>query len=95
MTAIIRPAVEADLDGIVRVISEMGAFYGSPSPKDHEAHASMTRRALFEDNLGAHVLVACEQEVVGLASYAFVWPATEASRSLYLKDLYVLESHRS
>jgi GNAT superfamily N-acetyltransferase len=32
--------------------------------------------------------------VAGLAAYSFLWPAVGATRSLYLKELYVLEAYR-
>lgn len=33
-------------------------------------------------------------DLVGLASYSFLWPAAGTSRSLYLKELYVTAAHR-
>ena len=33
-------------------------------------------------------------EVVGLATYSFVWPAQGTTRSLYLKEMYVLREWR-
>jgi GNAT superfamily N-acetyltransferase len=32
--------------------------------------------------------------LVGLASYSFLWPAAGVTRSLYLKELYVVEQSR-
>lgn len=92
----IRPVTQDDVDDLARISSEMSAFYGSPPAHDHDARASMIRTALFDDNQGSHVLVACEEDqLIGLTSFSFVWPATAGSRSLYLKELYVIEAHRS
>jgi ribosomal protein S18 acetylase RimI-like enzyme len=94
-TVTVRPAVVEDVDSIVRLIAEMGAFYGSSDPTPVDVQAAMVRKVLFDDNMGTHVVIAeSNYTLVGLASFAFVWPAASASRSIYLKDLYVLEAHR-
>jgi ribosomal protein S18 acetylase RimI-like enzyme len=91
----IRPAVIEDVKNIVGLISEMEAFYGSSDPTPVDVQAAMVRKVLFDDNMGTHVLVAHRDDtLLGLASFAFVWPAASVSRSIYLKDLYVLETHR-
>jgi GNAT superfamily N-acetyltransferase len=35
-----------------------------------------------------------DDRLVGLASYSFLWPAAGVTRSLYLKELYVVEQSR-
>jgi GNAT superfamily N-acetyltransferase len=35
-----------------------------------------------------------DDELVGLASYSFLWPAAGVTRSLYLKELYVAQARR-
>jgi GNAT superfamily N-acetyltransferase len=47
------------------------------------------------DSPSAHVLLAWDDgELVGFASYSFLWPAVRLTRSLYLKELYVAEAAR-
>jgi GNAT superfamily N-acetyltransferase len=44
--------------------------------------------------VGRALLAWEEARLVGLASYSFLWPAVGLTRSLYLKELYVVESAR-
>jgi GNAT superfamily N-acetyltransferase len=47
------------------------------------------------DSPPAHSLLAWDNgELVGFASYSFLWPAVGLTRSLYLKELYVAEAAR-
>ena len=43
---------------------------------------------------GRALLGVLEGEVVGLAAYSFLWPAAGTTRSLYLKELFVLAAAR-
>jgi len=50
----------------------------------------MIRDALFGQVPAACALLAWhEADLVGMASYSFVWPAVGVTGSLYLKELYV------
>jgi ribosomal protein S18 acetylase RimI-like enzyme len=50
---------------------------------------------LFGAIPAAWMLLAWDAEqLVGLASYSFLWPAADLTRSLFLKELYVAKTHR-
>ncbi|MFJ1585510.1 GNAT family N-acetyltransferase [Streptomyces sp. NPDC088197] len=86
----ISEATEADTDEISVILGEIEHYYGGePTAADPE----QIRRALFSSRPAATVLLARNDgNVVGLASYTFLWPAAGADTSLYLKELYVRES---
>ncbi|MCZ4096647.1 GNAT family N-acetyltransferase [Streptomyces sp. So13.3] len=88
----IERATAADAETISELLGEIEAYYGGESvPGDiDQIHA-----ALFSALPMATVLLAREGgDVVGLASYSFLWPAAGAEASLYLKELYVRETAR-
>ncbi|MBT2468290.1 GNAT family N-acetyltransferase [Streptomyces sp. ISL-66] len=97
----IEQATERDVDVISVVLGEIAAYYGGkPTPGDPE----QIRRALFGERPVATVLLARDGDgvldardgdgVLGFASYTFLWPASGAGTSLFLKELYVRESAR-
>ncbi|WP_405911610.1 GNAT family N-acetyltransferase [Streptomyces sp. NBC_00963] len=88
----IRSATVADLDVISEMLGEIEEYYGGENtPGDH----AQIRTALFGERPHASVLLALDDDdVVGLASYTFLWPAAGADSSLYLKELYVREHAR-
>lgn len=88
----IEQATEQDVDIISVILGEIEAYYGGkPTPGDRE----QIKSALFGDRPAATVVLARDgDEVAGLASYSFLWPAAGADTSLYLKELYVRESAR-
>nr|WSX48307.1 GNAT family N-acetyltransferase [Streptomyces sp. NBC_00974] len=88
----IEQAAECDVDIISVVLGEIAAYYGgNPTPVDPE----QIRRALFGARPAATVLLARDDDdVLGFASYTFLWPASGAGTSLFLKELYVRESAR-
>ncbi|MDH6545203.1 GNAT family N-acetyltransferase [Streptomyces sp. SPB4] len=88
----IEQATEQDVDVISVILGEIEAYYGGqPIPADGE----QIRAALFGAQPAATVLLArAGDEVVGMASFSFLWPAAGADRSLYLKELYVREAAR-
>ncbi|GLY29880.1 hypothetical protein Kisp02_32450 [Kineosporia sp. NBRC 101731] len=58
---------------------------------------AQTRRALFGDFPMAQALVCFDgssQALIGFASYSFLWPASGATHTLFVKELFVAESHR-
>ncbi|MBW5483793.1 GNAT family N-acetyltransferase [Streptomyces bambusae] len=89
---LIEQATEADVDVISEMLGEIEAYYGGePVPGD----PAQIRTALFSDRPAATVLLARDgEQVVGLASYTFLWPAAGADTSLYLKELFVRETAR-
>ncbi|MFF3755175.1 GNAT family N-acetyltransferase [Streptomyces sp. NPDC002018] len=88
----ISPATAADVDVISEILGEIEAYYGGqPTPGDRD----QIRAALFSDRPAASVLLARDgEQVLGLASYTFLWPAAGADTSLYLKELYVRTTAR-
>lgn len=88
----ITKATEADVEVISQLLGEVEAYYGGEAaPADpQQIHA-----ALFGSQPAATVLLARDdEEVLGLASYTFLWPAAGADTSIYLKELFVREAHR-
>ena len=88
----IHEATAADAGEIAVVIGEVGAYYGADyAPADVE----QVQEALFGPRPAATVLLARQGgQVVGMASYTFLWPAGGASTSLYLKELFVRDAGR-
>ncbi|MFG2412248.1 GNAT family N-acetyltransferase [Streptomyces goshikiensis] len=88
----IEQATEQDVDVISVILGEIEAYYGG---KPVVGDPAQIRAALFGDRPAATVLLARDgAEVLGLASYSFLWPAAGADTSLYLKELYVREAAR-
>ncbi|MFJ3883020.1 GNAT family N-acetyltransferase [Streptomyces sp. NPDC090077] len=88
----IEQATEQDIDVISVILGEIEAYYGG---KPVPGSPDQIRSALFGSRPAATVLLARDDdEILGLASYSFLWPAAGADTSLYLKELYVRESAR-
>jgi GNAT superfamily N-acetyltransferase len=91
------PAGLADVLALTELLEEMDRFYGAvggTSPS-REERVRQTSEALFSDPAAAHVLLAWDgPQLAGMAAYSYLWPAVGRTRSLYLKELYVGESHR-
>lgn len=88
----IATATAADADTISVLLGEIEEYYGGQNtPGDLD----QIRRALFVSRPAATVLLARDgDQVVGMASYTFLWPAAGADTSLYLKELFVRETAR-
>ncbi|MBB4920703.1 GNAT family N-acetyltransferase [Streptosporangium saharense] len=82
-------AVRADVPILAELIGEIEAYYGGV-PSDDEYTGQITA-LLFGAHPVAHVLLARaeDRQVLGMASYSFLWPAAGAEASLYLKELFV------
>ncbi|MGW9029916.1 N-acetyltransferase family protein [Streptomyces sp. NPDC055722] len=88
----IQAATEADTELLAQMLGEVEAYYGGP---DTPADPHQIRAALFGDCPVATVLIARDgDDVLGFASYSFLWPAAGADTSIYLKELFVREQHR-
>ncbi|MEU1805824.1 GNAT family N-acetyltransferase [Streptomyces sp. NPDC019937] len=86
-------ATATDAGVISEMLGEIEEYYGGQNaPGDLD----QIRHALFGDRPVATVLLARDEdaEVVGMASYSFLWPAAGADTSLYLKELFVRASAR-
>lgn len=85
-------ATAKDAGVISEILGEIERYYGGehvPGDVD-QIHA-----ALFGGRPVATVLLAWDgDQVLGLASYSFLWPAAGAESSLFLKELYVRDSAR-
>lgn len=85
-------ATEQDSDIIATILGEVEAYYGGSS---QPPSIQQVKGALFGPQPAATVLLARDgEEVAGLASYSFLWPAASADTSLFLKELYVREPYR-
>lgn len=83
----IEKATAADVAVIAQVLGEIEEYYGGTNTP---ADPAQVRAALFGEHSAATVLLAREDnEVLGLAAIAMLWPAAGAESSLYLKELYV------
>lgn len=91
----VTPAHETDLPQIAHLLEEMDRFYGVTEFEPADVRQSQIRSLIFRDPPAAFVLIARDDDsVVGLASYSFLWPAVGLTQSLFLKELYVAQSHR-
>ncbi|MGH3832008.1 MAG: GNAT family N-acetyltransferase [Pseudonocardiaceae bacterium] len=91
----IRPAEQRDVEALVMLMEDLDRFYGATDVEPSDQRVQQIAESLFEEPLAAHVLLAWEGKwLVGMASYSFLWPAAGATRSLYLKELYVTEARR-
>jgi GNAT superfamily N-acetyltransferase len=91
----LKPIVESDVDAVVGLFEEMDQFYGNEPAGSAADRADQVRKALFGRLPAALALGAWQDTILeGIAAYSYLWPAVGVSRSLYLKELYVAQSHR-
>lgn len=91
----IGPAVPADVNMIVSLLNEMDEFYGDPESETLDERADQVREFVFGDDAAVEAIVARDGgTVVGFASFSMLWPAARTTRSLYLKELYILKAWR-
>ena len=91
----VRPAEPGDLKELAALLDELDRFYGASDIEPVEARLRQIDEALFSDPPSAHALLAWQgADLVGMATYSFLWPAAGVSRSLFLKELYVATAHR-
>lgn len=84
-----------DLDGIVDLFDEIDEYYGDPPHPDQAQRADEVRRILFNGPSLVHAIVGRDgNRVIALAAYSFLWPAAGTSISLFLKELFVTQTHR-
>jgi GNAT superfamily N-acetyltransferase len=85
----------ADIEGLAGVAEDMDRFYGATEVEPLEIRVRQISEALFHDPPSAYALLARDDSaLIGFASYSFLWPAVGLTRSLYLKELYVIEAAR-
>ena len=80
---------------IAELAEQMDRFYGASESEPLELRVRQIKEALFSDPPAAHALLAWDDgQLAGFASYSYLWPAAGLTRSLYLKELYVIETAR-
>ncbi len=88
-------AEPADITSLAGIAEEMDRFYGATEVEPLEERVRQISEALFRDPPSAYALLARDNDkLVGFASYSLLWPAAGLTRSLYLKELYVIEGAR-
>lgn len=91
----IAPAGPEHGEALAALAEEMDRFYGATEVDPIELRVSQINDALFADVPSAHALLAWDAEnLVGFASYSFLWPAVGLTRSIFLKELYVIAQAR-
>lgn len=92
---LIRPAVRQDLLAIADLMDDLDRFYGGVDRGSRAERLNGIEEALFAESASVYALLAWGQSAIaGMAAYSFLWPAAGVSRSLYLKELYVVEQMR-
>src|SRR5262249_33724438 len=80
---------------ILTLVEEMDAYYGDVAREDEQSRAAQIHDHLFGPTPSAQAVVARDGDsVIGSATFSSLWPAQGTTRSLYLKELYVLEAWR-
>jgi GNAT superfamily N-acetyltransferase len=91
----VTPAQPAHVEAIAEIAEEMNRFYGATKVDPVPVRIGQVSEALFSDPPSAYVLLAWDdRKPVGFASYSFLWPAVGLTRSIFLKELYVIASSR-
>jgi GNAT superfamily N-acetyltransferase len=92
---VVTPAEPSNAEEMARLAEEMDRFYGATDVEPLKLRVQQINGALFHESPSAYALLAWDDgRLVGFASYSFLWPAVGLTRSLYLKELYVIETAR-
>jgi GNAT superfamily N-acetyltransferase len=76
-------------------MDELDRFYGAIEAESADLRIPQVAASLFQEPRAGYVSLAWEDEqLAGMAAYSFLWPAVGVTRSLYLKELYVIEAFR-
>jgi GNAT superfamily N-acetyltransferase len=88
-------ATPDDAGAIAGLHGELTEFYGGEPQGTGDERAAQVRAVLSGDQPLARILLARDGErLAGFACYAFLWPASGLTTSLYLKELYVAGDYR-
>ena len=91
----VSPAESRDAAAIAALLGDLGRFYGATQAEPPDRRIGQINEAIFTNPPTAYALLARDgDQVAGLAAYSFLWPAVGATRSLYLKELYVPDTYR-
>lgn len=89
------PAKLADVDTISSLLSELDRYYGDKPADPTPVRVRQIKEAIFGPRPAAHVLLAWDgDQLVGFASYSFLWHSVGVTQALFLKELYVIEASR-
>jgi GNAT superfamily N-acetyltransferase len=88
-------ATPDDVEVIALLMEDLDRFYGATDIEPTSERIPQIAAALFSEPKAAYVLLVRQgEQLVGMATYSFLWPAARVTRSLYLKELYVVEAVR-
>ncbi len=88
-------AEPSNIEAIAALAEEMDSFYGATDIEPFSTRTRQIADAIFSNPPAAHALLAWNvDQLVGFAAYSFLWPAVGLTRSLYLKELYVVQACR-
>jgi GNAT superfamily N-acetyltransferase len=89
------PAKPSDVEAMASLLAEVDEYYGGTPEEPSEERLLLINGAVFGPSPAARVLLAWDDDrLVGLASYSFLWPAAGVTRSIFLKELYVVQQSR-
>jgi len=89
---VVAPAEPQHVQALAALLEDLDRYYGTTEFEPFGQRVEQVRDALFGAVPAAFALLAWHKEnLVGMASYSFLWPAAGVSRSLYLKELYVAQ----
>jgi GNAT superfamily N-acetyltransferase len=92
---VIAPATKDDLPALIDLFEEIDRFYGDVTEGTALERMDQVNAVLFGEPPKAMALLAKDgDQLVGMASYSFLWPAAGITTSLYLKELYVRQDQR-
>ena len=92
---VVAPASPGDAEAIALLAEEMDRFYGATEVEPLDLRVRQITDAIFAAQPSAYALLAWQDDrLVGFAAYSFLWPAVGLTRSLFLKELYVVEAVR-
>jgi ribosomal protein S18 acetylase RimI-like enzyme len=92
---VVTVAQPCDAEAIAVLAEEMDRFYGATTTEPRETRLGQIREVLFTDSPSAYAMLAWDGgNLIGFAAYSFLWPAVGLTRSLFLKELYVVEAAR-
>jgi GNAT superfamily N-acetyltransferase len=92
---VVTPVMPEHVEVLAELAAEMDRFYGATELELIDLRLQQINQALFSDPPSAYAILAWnDDQAVGFASYSFLWPAVGLTRSIFLKELYVIENVR-
>lgn len=92
---VVTPVQPEHIEAFAALAEEMDRFYGATELDPLDLRLQQINDALFSNPPSAYGLLSwLDDQPVGFATYSFLWPAIGLTRSLFLKELYVIETAR-